>query len=169
MPGPQYKGRCLQLICPSPQQAKKYQVLAEKAGVPLSKFLLSVIEDALAEKQSIQVPRLSQESKELLEENHKLREELRVMNLLVSKYQREITKFQQAPFLDEDYEGERVLDARIIEALTRGPIHDFRLLEVLSIEQGDKEGIQAVQRQLEVLEMHGFITKGGRGWQWIKK
>jgi hypothetical protein len=143
--------------------------MAEKAGVPLSKFLLSVIEDGLAEKQSIQVPRLSKESKELIEENHKLREELRIQNLLIQKYQHEITKFQQASFLEEDFEGERILDARIIETLTRGPIHDFRLLEVLGIEQGDKEGIQAVQKQLEVLEMYGLIKKGGRGWQWLKK
>jgi len=52
------------------------------------------------------------------------------MNLLVSKYEREILKLQQAPFLEENYEGERIMDARIIEALSKGPLHDYRLLEV---------------------------------------
>lgn len=169
MPGPQYKGRIIQLVCPSLQHAQKYQALAEKAGAPLSKFLLSVIEDSLAEKALIPKARLSQDSRELLEENHKLHEDIRVMNLLLEKYERELRKVQQAAFLDENFEGERILDARIIEALTRGPLHDFRLLEVLSIGQDEKGQIQAVQRQLEVLEMHGFIKKGNLGWQWIKK
>jgi hypothetical protein len=169
MPGPQYRGRIIQLVCPSLQHAKKYQALAEKAGAPLSKFLLSVIEDGLAEKILIPKPRFSQDSRELLEENHKLRDEIRLMNLLQEKYERELRKAQQAAFLDENFEGERVLDVRIIEALTRGPLHDFRLLEVLSIGQDEKDQIQAVQRHLEILEMHGFIKKGGRGWQWLKK
>jgi hypothetical protein len=169
MPGPQYRGRTIQLVCPSLQQAKKYQIMAERAGVPLSKFLLSVIEDGLAEKMSIPRARLSQESKELLEENQKLREELRVANLLVSKYEKELRKVQQAAFLDESFGGERVLDARIIETLLRGPFHDYRLLEILGIGQDDKAQIQAVQRQLEVLELHGLIKKTIKGWQWIKK
>jgi hypothetical protein len=99
MPGPQYRGRIIQFVCPSLQQAKKYQGLAEKAGAPLSKFLLAVIEAALAEKAAT-APRvrLSQDSRELLEENHKLRDEIRVMNLLVSKYEREIARLQQAAF-----------------------------------------------------------------------
>jgi len=157
------------LICPSLKQAKKYQVMAEKAGLPLSKFLLSVIEDGLAEKMAIPRARLSQESKELLEENHKLREKLRVANLLVSKHEGELRKLQQAAFLDESFEGERVLDARIIEALLRGPFHDYRLLEILGLGQDEKDRIQAVQRQLEVLELHELIKKTNKGWQWIKK
>jgi hypothetical protein len=170
MPGPQYRGKIIQLICPSLQQAKKYQVMAEKAGVPLSKFLLSVIEDGLAEKTAIPRARLSQESKELLEENHELREELRVANLLVSKYEGELRQLQQAAFLGESFEGERVPDARIIEALLRGPFHDYRLLEILwGIGQGEKDQIQAVQRPLEVLELHELIKKTNKGWQWIKK
>jgi hypothetical protein len=51
MPDPRYKGRCIQLIAPTTAQVRKYEDLAEKAGIPLSKYLLSIIEDALAEKQ----------------------------------------------------------------------------------------------------------------------
>jgi hypothetical protein len=46
MPPIQYKGRVIQLIAPTAADVERYQKLAENAGAPISKYLLSVIEAA---------------------------------------------------------------------------------------------------------------------------
>ena len=169
MPSAKYRERCIQLITPTAAQAKKYHNLAEKAGVPLSKFLLSVIEDALVDKTKDPRAKLSQGMKELREENHNLREQLRIQSLLVSKFEQEVRQLRQAAFLDDDFEGERGLDSTIAAVLRRNATHDYRLLEVLGIDPQDAQQVRAVHKQLEVLELHGLITKDRQGWRWIGK
>jgi len=88
MPAAKYWGRCIQLITPTVGQAQKYQKLAEDAGVPLSKFLIAVIEDALTDKAGSPRARHSQGMKEPREENHELREQLRIQSLLVSEFEK---------------------------------------------------------------------------------
>ncbi len=162
MPDPKYKGRCIQLITPTTTQAKKYESLAEKAGVPLSKYLLSIIEDALAEKPK---PRTSDRA--LREEVLKLREDNHLLRLLVEKNEKEVREREQSAFLDPSFTGERNISSEITAVLRRSPTHDYQLLDALGI---DPQGplVQAVQKQLATLEMHGYITKNSRGWQWKK-
>jgi len=169
MPAAKYRGRSIQLITPTLGQAQKYQKLADDAGVPLSKFLISVIEDALIDKATIPKAKLSQGMKELREENHELRERLRIQSLLVSKFEQEVRQLRQAAFLDEQFDGERAIDSTILAVLRRGPIHDYRLLEVLGIDPKDTNQVRAVHKQLEVMELHGEITKDRQGWRWLGK
>jgi len=165
MPSPRYKGRRVELICPSVGQLKKYQELAEKAGVPLSKFLLNVIEQGLDERKDPRA-KLGESMRDLKEENHELREQLRIQSLLAEKFEKEVRKLQQTVFLDDSFQGERAIDQRIVAVLKRGRIHDYRLLEVLDVDPKDLDEVRAVHRQLEVLELQGFITKDANGWRW---
>jgi len=169
MPAAKYRGRCIQLITPTLGQAQKYQKLADEAGVPLSKFLISVIEDALVDKATIPRTKLSQGMKELREENHELREQLRIQSLLVNKFEQEVRQLRQAAFLDEQFEGERNIDSTIAAVLRRGPTHNYRLLEILGVDPKDADRVKAVHKQLEILELHGLITKDRHGWRWLGK
>ena len=105
----------------------------------------------------------------LKEENHKLKEENRIMGLLVEKYENETRHREQATFLDEGFQGERQISSEIVAVLRRGATHDYQLLEALGIGVQDTDNIRAVHKQLEVLELHGMITKDRKGWKWIRK
>ena len=165
MPSPKYKGRRVELICPSAGQLKRYQELAEKAGTPLSKYLLNAIEKGLDERGFSEI---SQGIRDLKQENHELREQLRTQSLLAKKFESEVRKLQQAVFLDDNFVGERDIEPRLVAVLKRGQIHDYRLLEVLDVDPKDQDQVKAVYRQLEVLELHGIISKNSNGWRWLK-
>jgi hypothetical protein len=170
MPDPRYKGRCIQLITPNIKQAEKYQKLAEKAGVPCSKYLLSIIEHALAEnKSATPKAKLSEGMKELREENHKLREDLRLMTLMAQRAKEEVQQVRQAAFLDDRFQGERQISGEILAVLRRGSTHDYQLLEALDINPQDSVMVRTVHKQLEVLELRGLISKDRRGWRWKGK
>jgi hypothetical protein len=169
MPDPKYKGRCIQLVTPSLDQAKRYEKLAEKAGTPLSKYLLSIIEEALADRSESPHAKISESMRAIAEENRKLKEDNRILSLLVEKYEKESKQREQAAFLDDGFQGERQISFEIAAVLRRGATHDYQLLEALGIGPEDKELIRAVHKQLEVLELHGLITKEKGGWKWIRK
>jgi len=143
--------------------------LAEKAGVTLSKYLIGVIDEALVERSESPRTRISESMLALKEENHKLKEENRIMGLLVEKYENETRHREQATFLDEGFQGERQISSEIVAVLRRGATHDYQLLEALGIGVQDTDNIRAVHKQLEVLELHGMITKDRKGWKWIRK
>jgi predicted transcriptional regulator len=166
---PEYN-RYVYIYCSSVDQKKKFQELAGKTGTPLSKFLLTVIEEAISQ-QARAAPRerASESMRALEEELQKLREESRLNEKLLKKYEAENRRLREVAKFGDDFEGERRLDAELITTLQRGPAHDYRLLEILGIEPGDTVQAAAVQKQLQILEMHGLISKGPRGWTWSKK
>lgn len=166
MPDPRYKGRVIQLVTQSTSQTRKYEKLADKAGVPLSKYLLSVIENALDEKPKT---RISDSMRAMAEKNRTLEEENRILTLLVEKYEKESKQREQATFLDENFRGERNISSEIVAVLRRGAIHDYQLLEALNVGPQDVDLMRAVRKQLETLELHGIITKEKRGWKWVRK
>ena len=162
--------RYIYLYCSSPEQKKKFQELADKTGAPLSKFLLNVIEEAISQ-QSRTAPRekVSENIRALEDELQKLRDEGQLNEKLLKKHEAENRRLREAAKFSDGYEGERQLDAELIATLQRGPAHDYRLLEILGIDSSDSAQVAAVQKQLQVLELHGLIKKGPRGWQWRKK
>jgi hypothetical protein len=164
---PEYD-RYVYLYCSSPEQKKKFQELADKAGTPLSKFLLNVIEEAISQQARPRV-KLSQNTKAMEEELARLREEGKTNELLLRRYEAENRRLREAAKFTDDFEGERRLDLELIAMLHGGPAHDYRLLEILGIDPSDTIQVAAVQKQLQVLEKHGLIGKGPRGWQWRKK
>lgn len=170
MPGyrPEYN-RYVYIYCSSADQKKKFQELADKTGAPLSKFLLNVIEEAISQ-QARMAPRerVSESMRALEDELQKLQEESRLNEKLLKKYEAENRRLREAAKFTDDFEGERQLDAELITTLQRGPAHDYRLLEVLGIDPSDSVQVAAIQKQLQVLEMHGLLSKGPRGWHWRK-
>jgi len=162
--------RYIYLYCSSPEQKKKFQELATNAGAPLSKFLLNVIEEAISQETRVGPrERVSENTRALEDELQKLREESKTSEILLRRYEAENRRLREAAKFTDEFEGERQLDLELIATLQRGPAHDYRLLEILGINPSDSIQVAAVQKQLQILEMHGLISKGPRGWQWTKK
>ena len=78
--------RYIWLYCHSIEDKKRYQKLASEAVFPLSKYLLGIIDDALATKEdSANRAAIVKELDVLTEENKKLRNDLRVRGLLIER------------------------------------------------------------------------------------
>ena len=161
--------RYIYLYCSSQEQKKRFQELADQAKAPLSKFLLNVIEEAISQHQARPRVKISEDMRALEEELARLREEAKVNEKLLAKYEAENRRLREASKWTDGFHGDREMDKELVEVLQRGPAHDYKLLEILGIDPRDSSQVAAVQKQLQVLELHGFISKGTRGWQWLRK
>ncbi len=162
-----YNGRRIEIYTYSEQERQKYVDLAQEAGVPLGKFLHSVIDESLSNEEEVPRIALNEELKTLRNENKELKEKDRIKSLLLEKYEQEIRQLQGAAFLEP--KGEAALDPALLETLrnSKKPLHDYKLLELLGIDLADRESVRAITKQLEFLERTGFIKKGGTGWKWL--
>lgn len=170
MPGKPDPRRYINIYCSSREQKNYFKELAEKEGVSLSEYCLSMMERSVSE-QAKNPPRakVSENMKVLEEELARLRGEAKTNDLLLKRYEADNRRLREAAKFTEDFEGERQLDTALIAVLRRGMIHDYKLLEVLGIGPEDHEQTSSVQKQLEILERHGMIRKDARGWRWLKK
>jgi len=159
--------RLISLYVFSDKEKAHYLELARAAGVPLSKFLISKIEESLAEKK--RKPAVSlKELEDLRARIHDLEEEIRLKDMILQKYQSAVEKQRSLSFLDDNFKGKRVLDLNLIDVLKKhGPIHEARLMSLLKVDPLDTELPQSVSKQLEDLEGYGLIEKGSRGWRWV--
>ena len=162
--------RYIGLYCHSVEDKKRYQELANKIGIPLSKDLLGIIDDALATKEdSENRVAIVKELDALKEENKKLRDDLRLQGILIERLEAENKKHNEAAFLNPSFTGMREYDPEIIEAIKNfGPIRTPKLLEKLNIDPGDIQGLEALSIQLENLESHDLVERSSRGWMWAK-
>ncbi len=158
------KERYIYLYTASEKEKQRYVELAKATGVPLSKFLLSKIEEALAEK-----PRSrAKELEDLKEKLALLQEDVRLKDQQLRQYKALLERQKALDLLDDSLDGGE-LNERLIQVLkVNGPIHGARLLEILGVEPSDLEITLAVSKQLEILEAHGRIKKGARGWRWSR-
>lgn len=161
--------RYIWLYCHSVEDKKRYQELADAAEVPLSKYLLGIIDDALAARENPENRVATVKEFDFLkEENKKLREDLRLRGMLIERLEAENKRQKEEAFLNPSFIGFRDYDPEIVEAIKNGPIRTPRLLEKLNIDPGDLERIEALSRQLENLEAHGLVERSSNGWMWAK-
>ncbi len=64
--------------------------------------------------------------------------------------------------------GIATFDSDLLRILQQGPIHGHKILEVMGVNLQDGEAVRAVSKQIELMEHHGFIVKGARGWRLVK-
>jgi hypothetical protein len=163
------KSRYVYVYLPSADDKKRWDDLASEAGVPLSKFVIEIVENALAEESDIK-PRseLVKQLGSLRDEIRKLQEELKLKTIVLDKYENELKRYRSAAFLEDDFEGARKYSKELIKILKRGDLVDnYRLLEELGIDPRDANLVKAVSTELESLEAYGLITSSPRGWRWV--
>jgi predicted DNA-binding protein len=163
------KSRYVYLYLPSAEDKARWDGLAKEAGVPLSKFVIEVVESALAENSDFK-PRgeLVKEIGKLRGENKELRDDLKQKKIVLEKYENELKRYRSEAFLDDRFKGVRKYSTQIINILKRGTTVDsYKLLEELGIDPKDSDLVSAVSKQLEELEGYGLVTNTSRGWRWI--
>jgi len=163
------KSRYVYVYLPSTEDKKRWDNLASEAGLPLSKFVIEIVENALADEAEIK-PRaeLVKQLGSLRDMIRKLQEELKLKNIVLDKYENELKRYRSAAFLEDDFEGARKYSRELIKILKRGDLVDnYRLLEELGIDPREADIVKAVSTELENLETYGLITSSPRGWRWV--
>jgi hypothetical protein len=161
--------RYVYVYLPTAEDKQRWQGLADEAGVPLSKFVIELVENALVEESDFK-PRgeLVKEIGKLRAENRELRDDLKQKKIVLEKYENELKRYRNEAFVEEKFEGVRKYNKEIIAILKRGGVVDsYRLLEELGIDPKETDLVRAVSKQLEDLESYGMITSTQRGWRWI--
>lgn len=163
------KSRYVYLYLPSAEEKAHWDDLAKKANVPLSKFVIEIVENALADDAEFK-PRgeLTKEISALRKEVKGLRDELKLKNVVLDKYEGELKRYRSAAFLDDNFEGKRTHNKELVELLRRRGIMDsYRILEELGIDPKDSELVKAISHQLEDMEAYGMIASTPKGWKWL--
>ena len=162
------KSRYVYVYLPSFEDKKRWEKLAEEAKVPLSKFVIEMVEDSLAESEFKPRAEMTKELGKLRADNKQLRDELKLKTIVLEKYETELKRYRSEAFLEDKFEGVRKYNKEIIAILKRGGVVDsYSLLEHLGINQKDSDLVKAVSKQLEDLETYGLITSTPRGWRWV--
>ncbi len=162
------KSRYVYLYLPSAEDKARWDNLAREAGLPLSKFVIEVVEGALAEKSDFK-PRgeLVKEIGKLRAENKELRDDVKQKKIVLEKYENELKRYRSEVFLDDQFKGVRKYSKPIIDIMKKGATVDsYKLLEELGIDIKDTDLVSAVSAQLEELESYGLVTNTSRGWRW---
>lgn len=163
------KSRYVYLYLPTAEDKQRWQSLADKAGVPLSKFVIEVVENAFTEESDFK-PRgeLVKEIGKLRVENKELRDDLKQKEIVLEKYENDLKRYRSEAFIQDKFVGARKHNKEIIAILKRsGVIDSYRLLEKLGIDPKETDLVKAVSNQLEDLEGYGLVSSTQRGWRWI--
>ena len=163
--------RSIYVYLPSVDMAKKWKMLADKAGTSISKLVIEHVEDSLREEGEegyLRRAELIKRLRELNEELAKLREENKILKRAYERLDLELRRYRAQPFLEEEFEGVRTYDRELIALLRReGTVEGRRILEELGIDPRDSNLVKAVNKQLENLEAYGLVVARPRGWKWL--
>jgi hypothetical protein len=170
MVAPGLKARYVDVYLPSRDVKQQWEEEAKKAGIPLSKFVYEAVEAFRANKKETPRSDFIKELAEAKEELQKLRNELKMKNLLLEKLESEVYKARYDSFKEVQLdEGTRRHDEDLIKALKRGkPLDGYTILSELGIDPRDTEAVRLVNNQLESLRRFGLVEETAEGWRWIK-
>ncbi len=163
------KSRYVWLYLPSQSDKARWSGLAEKAKVPLSRFIIEIVENALAEESDLK-PRgeIVKELSKIKEENKRLADDLRLKNIVLERYENELKRYRSEAFLIDEFQGTRKYSKELITILKQHDTLDsYRILEALGIEPEEANLVKGVSTELEALENYGLVISTQRGWRWV--
>jgi hypothetical protein len=170
MVAPGLKARYVDVYLPSEEAKRDWEEEAERAGLPMSKFVFEAVEAFRAAKDDTPKSEIVRELAEAKEETQRLRNELKMKTLLLEKLEADVYKARYASFQEVEMgEGTRRHDQELIKILQRGKaLEGHAILKELGIDPGETEAVKLVNNQLESLQRFGLVKETAQGWRWIK-
>jgi len=154
---------------PSKELIEEWRTASKDRGTSLNNYIIEMVEKSRREENSNPRPDLSKELSDLKDENSKLRNELRIKELILQKYESELYKLRHDAFSDADQQGQREYDEKLVVALRRGrTMGEKEIYSELGIDPRDAEAVKLVSNQLKGLMRYGLIEETSRGWRWVK-
>jgi hypothetical protein len=88
------KTRYVYVYLPSVEDKHRWEKFAQDAGVPLSKFVIQSVEDSLADSEFRPRAEMTKEIGKLRSDNKQLRDELKLKNIVLEKYETELKRYR---------------------------------------------------------------------------
>lgn len=152
---------------PSRPHKERWEKMAAKAHTSLSKFIISIVDGAIDEKDEM-APRHARELDGLKNEVKTMREDLQRKNILIERYEAELKRYRAAPWLETNFAGSRRLNEDLVRTLkARGHVDRFQLLEALGIDPIEKDLVKAIDGQLETLAGFGMVRTENNSIEWV--
>jgi hypothetical protein len=171
LPKSQLQNRTVYVYLSSEKELQNWKQRAEKSHVPLSQFVHEHVSNSLRQEEGEDYkPRtkLIEELRQKDETIEKLTRENEITKLALERVENELRRYRAEPFAQENFQGVRKYDRKLIELLKNGQAVDSdHLLRLLRINPRETDLVKAVNNQLENLEAYGLIQKTRRGWKWI--
>jgi hypothetical protein len=164
-----FKNRHCDIYLPSEKDLVRWEELAKKAGISLSKFVYETVELHLDSEQARPRSDMTKELSQLREEIRKLREEVKLKSLMLEKKETEIFRLRNESFVQPNFQGPRQFNQDLVDILRQGGSWRGQdILAASNIDPRDSEAIRIVSKQLNMLRDFGLVEEGPRGWRWIK-
>jgi len=152
---------------PSRQHKERWEKLAAKAHTSLSKFVISIVDGVVDEREEL-APRHARELEGLKNENKCLREDLTRKIILIERYEQELKRYRAVPWMETDFAGTRGLSEELVRVLkSRGSVDRMQLLDALGIDRRENDLIKAISAQLVTLEGFGMVTEEKGVLRWM--
>jgi hypothetical protein len=154
---------------PSKELIEEWRAASRKNGTSLNNYIIEMVEKSRRSEKSNQRPDLSKELSDMKEDNAKLRNDLRIKELILQKYESELYALRHEAFSDQDQQGQREYDEKLVVALRRGrTMGEKEIYSELGIDPRDAEAVKLVSNQLKGLMRYGLVEETSLGWRWIK-
>jgi hypothetical protein len=154
---------------PSKELIEEWRAESKERGTSLNNYIIEMVEKSRRLENSSPRPDLAKEASELKEENRKLRDDLRIKEIILEKYEGELYKLRYGTFSDIDKPGQRDFDEKLVVALRRGRMMSDRdIYSELGIDPRDSQAVKLVSNQLKGLMRYGLVEETSLGWRWIK-
>jgi len=165
------KQRLIYLYLPSQGKRDELKILADKARMPLSKFIVEHVENSLQQEQNKEGyasrVELLDDMRRIQEENKDLHKRIKMLETLTDRLEEELRGYRVKPFLDEDFSGIRMYEADLIRLFkTRSEVRKEELLSHLGINPMDTDVVKGIKKQIETLERYGLVKDIGGKWRW---
>jgi hypothetical protein len=154
---------------PSKELIEEWRAESKERGTSLNNYIIEMVEKSRNSEKSNPRPDILRENSDLKEDNHKLRDELRIKDLIIQKYEGDLYKLRYEAFSNPDVMGQKEYDVKLVKALKRGKtLSDRDIFSELGIEPRDTEATKLVLNQLKGLIRYGLVEETSFGWRWIK-
>ena len=158
------------IYLPSIKHKKRWEELAKKQKVSISKFIIEHVENSLNQEDPGYKTRaeMQKEINDLKKENEELRKDNKIKRIVIDKQEEELRRYRSLSFLEKPEPKVRKYDRDLINLLRKEKIVTYdRILEYLKIDPRDSDVMKAISVQLETLEEYGIVRSTQKGWRWI--
>ena len=155
------------------EQRERWEKAAKNAGMPLSKFLSSLIDEALEQSAINERKRVASLTKNMVsqaEEMKELKRELTRTKKLLLLQEEELEEYRNKAFLEKSYTGIRIFNKELIDTLRMAgkALTNEELLQKLNVTPNESDKIKSISSQLEALQGYDLITYSTKGWRWAE-
>ena len=174
MPKAELHNRTVYVYLSTEKEMQDWKQRAKKSNSSISHFVIEHVTNSLRQEvgEESYKPRaeLIEELRKKDEVIEKLTRENEITTLALERVETELHRYRAEPFLEEDFQGTRKYDTKLIELLKKGqPIDSDHLLRQLRIPPRETDLVKAVSRQLENLQDYGLVMKTHHGWKWVRE